>query len=739
MLFYFGGIAAVSAQIFNAPVPAPNQNLGGGNTGWSAICASQAFNDYWVNFTWSPPLVNPSNEFILELSDVAGNFDNPLELDRVSDKNTSFDFYFQFSLPQDIAGEGFKMRVRSTSPAVISPASAAFPMYYLDVNTGLNIRTFGQSNFGDGTAEACEGQGLILEVYNLADAVSRTFNWYKNGVLIPEKGSSLAVLEAGTYAAELDYGTCAGSGNTLSNQIQVEIGTRLGVEIILPEKTALCSGEMLSLQANTNDPNFTYAWFKDGILLNPAAIGAFSYAIDTTDPSFTGKYQVEVSGTGICSERSQEIEITDAADFSLSRMNEGNLLLLPQKTVLLQITSEINDVSIQWYKDEQPLIGEQSETLTVANGQSGTYFARVSLGGACLGVFKDSEPTRVFTPVQINANIDYTGNYEACETTSATIRTSEIIAIGPDGEEYLVTSELIDLISWEWYREGQLYSDIVGPELSVFNSFDSGSFTIKGEIGGYIIESQSLQVQLNLGESVLIEASAPALCADAQEITIRPTQEITGVEYTWFFEGQVLDETGNEIQVSEPGTYELWVYRGECPSYSNQITLLAVNPELISVSPDTQIELLKGNSQVITATGGDGYIWLDAAGNQVGTGASFTVSNPGNYELIASINGCDISKSISVTPLESLQVPNVVSVNGDGINDVWIIPSVYSGQSKIKVVIYNALGQVVFQTYNYQNNWPTAAQTITGRSEVFYYKISDAQKTLKQGTITVIR
>lgn len=738
-LFLLCGLPAVSAQIFNAPQPAPNQTLGGGSTAWSAICASNTFNDYWVNFTWSPPLVNASNEFILELSDAFGNFNNALELDRVSDKNTSFDFYFQFTLPQEIAGEGFKMRVRGTNPAITSPESAAFPMYFLDVNTGINIRPLGQTNFGNGTAEACEGQGLTLEVYNIPEAATRRYNWYKNGVLLPEKGAALVVLEAGTYAAELDYGSCAGSGNTLSNQMQVTIGTRIGIEINPPEKTSICFGELLNLQANVTDPNLSYVWFRDGNPLTSPTFGDFTFALDASEPNFSGKYQVEVSGPGICTERSSEIEISNAAEFDVNRINPSNLLLIPQGTVTLEIATDANNGNIQWFKDNEPLIGEQAATLVVSNGQSGTYFARVSLGGSCEGVYKDAEATVVFTPVEIRANIDYSGNYESCETSSANLTVNEIFAIGPAGDEYLVTSNLRDLISWEWYREDQLYSDIAGPELTIFNSFDSGSFSAKGAIDVYTVESNSLPVQLTLVENIRIEASSLVFCGNGVPITLSSPEEITGVEYTWFFDGQVIDATDREIQVYEAGTYELWVYRGECPSYSNQITLSELNPELISVLPDTEIDLLQGNSQELTATGGEAYIWLDAAENQVGTGTSFTVSNPGTYKLLATIDGCQVSKTITVRPLESLQVPNVVSVNGDGINDLWIIPGFYSRQSEIKISIYNALGQVIFETFNYQNNWPTAAQTITGRSEVFYYKISDTDKTLKQGTITVIR
>ena len=94
------GTSSLVAQVLNKPTAADNPNLAG-NSAWTAACASSNFNEYFVNFTWSPPLVDSNNEFILELSDSYGNFGSPRELARVSDKNTIFDFEFEFALPDE--------------------------------------------------------------------------------------------------------------------------------------------------------------------------------------------------------------------------------------------------------------------------------------------------------------------------------------------------------------------------------------------------------------------------------------------------------------------------------------------------------------------------------------------------------------------------------------------------------------------------------------------------------------
>ena len=89
--------------------------------------------------------------------------------------------------------------------------------------------------------------------------------------------------------------------------------------------------------------------------------------------------------------------------------------------------------------------------------------------------------------------------------------------------------------------------------------------------------------------------------------------------------------------------------------------------------------------------------------------------------------------------LDTFRVPNVITVNGDGINDLWVIPNSYSNKPDVSVIIYNQNGEEIYNQTNYQNNWPQASTSFAHQNMVFYYKILDDGGVLKQGTITVIR
>src|SRR5690554_573556 len=274
------GTNLISAQTLNKPTPADNPNLPG-NSVWTAACASADFNEYYVNFTWLPT-VQADNEFILELSDANGSFTSPTELSRVSDKNTDFDFDFDFALPVNTRGDGYRFRVRSTKPEKTSPVSDAFEMYYIDYNTSLKIRERGDTaSTPSQKIELCNGGTTTLEVYDIPNAETYRYNWYKDTTPYTSAGygPSIEVSEGGYYVVELDYGaTCSGSSNTQSLSIQVQLGSSVGLALNPPAKTAFCSGETVApLEANMNYPDLYYTWYRDGTVVQASTLGAYSY------------------------------------------------------------------------------------------------------------------------------------------------------------------------------------------------------------------------------------------------------------------------------------------------------------------------------------------------------------------------------------------------------------------------------------------------------------------------------
>ncbi len=729
-----------SAQALNAPEAAPNQTPPAGTSAWSAACASGSFNDYWVNFTWSPPLVNSDNEFVLELSDASGNFNNAVELARDGSKNTTFDFYFQFTLPANTRGEAYRLRVRSTSPAKTSAVSVPYPMYYLDVNSGITIRPQGQSDFGDGTAQVCDGNSITLEVYNLANSNTYQYNWYRSGSLLADKGPAITVTQGGMYNAEIDFGSCSGSGNTLSNLIDVTTGSSLGIAINPPAKTALCAGETVALNANITGQGLTYTWFKDGAPITTPAVDASTYTVDASVAGFEGSYQVEIFGPGACVEQSAPVAITNAGNFTVTRVNPASVVVLPGQTAQLSITTDATGAAVQWYKDGAPVSGATSASLTVSNTQTGTYFARVSLtGGVCASTSVDSEATSVVTPASLQLDIAYNGTYADCANTDIVLEIAEIRAIDAGGNATVVTADLLGSMSFQWNYNGAAISGATASSLSLTDPTENGDYTVSGSISGYSPNSNTLPVQLRVNETLTIAGTGTTVCGPSEPITLTTSTDLTGVTFDWFRDGTSLNLAAASIDVSTPGRYQLVIQRNGCPVPSNELTLSGLDENLITLDTGVDIRMPEGTSKAVNASGGDSYRWLDSNNVELSTASSYDFTAEGQYLLIATIGGCEVARTLTVSYLDTFRVPNVISVNGDGINDQWVIPNSYSGRPEVNVIIYNEKGEEVFNEYNYQNNWPASVVSFPKQNMVFYYKIRDAAKVLKQGTITVIR
>ncbi len=88
----------------------------------------------------------------------------------------------------------------------------------------------------------------------------------------------------------------------------------------------------------------------------------------------------------------------------------------------------------------------------------------------------------------------------------------------------------------------------------------------------------------------------------------------------------------------------------------------------------------------------------------IGTQSYASNTVDGTYQ-VSVIDDCGHTASIDVIvdPQCAIIVPNVISPNGDGENDVFFIQGILASRSTVR--IFNRWGQVVYEKQNYQNDW----------------------------------
>lgn len=152
----------------------------------------------------------------------------------------------------------------------------------------------------------------------------------------------------------------------------------------------------------------------------------------------------------------------------------------------------------------------------------------------------------------------------------------------------------------------------------------------------------------------------------------------------------------------------------------------------------------KGDVIQLTATGGTQYSWT---GNELISGQnSATVSirpkQSGNYKVtVTNANGCSSEQiiSISVTDDYKLEAGTLITPNGDGINDKFVIKNIdYYPKNTLR--IFDQSGRVLFMRQSYANDWDG---TVNGSPllEGTYYYILDMGAGLGnfKGYINIIR
>lgn len=708
------------------------------NPAFTSACAgkefgSGPFNSYDVTINWggSP---SADNEFILELSDANGDFTNLTELARITDQNnnTSKTFDINFAIPTDTAGDGYKFKIRSTNPTDEEESTTTHSIYYMDfTQTSLTI-----TELRDGVPPGSVCNPMILGVDNGPDPLNYKYNWFRSGTLLSEKSHELTnITQGGNYFVQIDYGGCSDFGETNSNIVEVTVGgSGPGVGIASPSRTALCAGESETLSVDTIDSSADYRWFKDGAPI-PGAI-ATSFVVNGSTNNFEGGYQVEISGSGICTQLSPAITMTNAGAFTITRNNEENLVVLPSQPETLSVSTTATTPTYQWYRNGTMLAGATNAALDI--NQDGTYYVAVTSSGACASTIT-SENTVAVVPTSFEIIIDYDFPHTACVSTSTVIEVAMINAIALDGTKTDVTGQLETAFTYQWQLNGTNVSGATNEAISLTNPSENGDYTVNAALGSYNETSNILPLQLLTSETVAITSTSAVYCNSSDAITISTTTDLTGETFSWERDGTSMNSTDPTLSVTEPGAYTLVIDKDGCPLNSNEIAIIPLDPNLITLDVDGDIVFPEGASKTVTASGGSAYQWFDEGNNIIGSTDQLSFTEEGTYSLIATIDNCQITRQLTVVYQDLFNVPNVITPNGDGSNDQWILPNTYSNKSDVTVTIYNDKGVELVNETSYANNWPQSSMSFPQQNMVFYYTIKNAAETLKQGTITVIR
>jgi len=124
--------------------------------------------------------------------------------------------------------------------------------------------------------------------------------------------------------------------------------------------------------------------------------------------------------------------------------------------------------------------------------------------------------------------------------------------------------------------------------------------------------------------------------------------------------------------------------------------------------------LILGNSEKLVATGGGKYLWSPATGLSCTTCPNPTATPTITTKYTVTVTdsgGCDVIEPFTIIVLDqNVVVPNVITPNGDNVNDNFVIKNLQDYPNS-KLTIFDRWGKQLFTTNNYQNNWNGSGQS----------------------------
>lgn len=301
-------------------------------------------------------------------------------------------------------------------------------------------------------------------------------------------------------------------------------------------------------------------------------------------------------------------------------------------------------------------------------------------------------------------------------------------------------------LKYNWYKDGIL---IPGQSSSSLMVNTPGVYYSKLNYGSCSEDSFSSQSVTATsfsgsgGGAVITSSLGNPFCSGNTTLTAP-----TGNTYIWRKDNAVIVGAVSQTYVTNvPGIYTCDIDFGGCSATAsidlNITATISTNGNSIAEGETLSVD--QGNTLLVASTTNavnPVYQWYFNNSPIAGAAQSaLDITLAGNYKVI--ISGCTISFKVIYSRTKDYNVPkipNIITPNNDGTNDTWIIPDIYNN-TNAHVTILSSLGEIVFETDNYDNfnGWPQANFELNNFTPVYYYIITPNGESAKKGSITLLK
>ncbi len=268
------------------------------------------------------------------------------------------------------------------------------------------------------------------------------------------------------------------------------------------------------------------------------------------------------------------------------------------------------------------------------------------------------------------------------------------------------------------------------------------------------VNSYAVVVTVNPRPLLTSSVAATTICSGTN-FSYVPTSLTAGASFTWTRVSVTGISNPSDSGTANPNetlvdtiatpvnvTYDYTVSANGCADTTVYSIVVTVDPSYLVVNAGVDISVELGGSVTLHATGATTYSWTPVTGldNPNSADPVLTPELTTTYILTGKDgNGCVDTDSLMVTVItdHNLIISNVMTPNGDGKNDTWIIVNIES-YPNTDITVVNNQGQEVYKSSAYDNSWNGTFNGKKLPDGTYYYFLKfAAEDKVYSGSITI--
>ncbi len=474
-----------------------------------------------------------------------------------------------------------------------------------------------------GSNTVCSNDSLELHAPQVS---GYSYEWKRNGVVLPATGPSLTAKESGAYKVIVTtaYG-CIDSSSATSLVVDTA-----GATVTASGPLTFCKGDSVLLAAPVAT-GYTYVWKKDGV--------ALAFTGSTLTAKESGAYKVIVTTPNSCVDSSSAVQVV--SDTAQAIVTHATPLVFCKEDSVVLSAQQRAGYTYAWLKDGAAL---SATTPNYAGKQTGAYQLIVISANNC----RDTSAGVQLLSDTVDVTVIHNAPLTFCRADSVVLQ-----------------APVVSGYAYAWYRNGVAQS---GTARS-FAAKHSGAYRVVITSANNCVDSSSIFTVISDTANVTLTASGPLTFCAGDSVQFTALSGF-GYSYAWYRDGAAVGAAAHSYTAKSSGDYEVVITTGNnCADTSARYTVIS-DTAVAAVTFSGPLIFCDGDSVILEATSFPNYSYTWFHNGAAISGAlsnRYTATLAGDYEtVVTTLHGCYDTSGAATVVVNTMPVATL-TLEGDSV------------------------------------------------------------------------